>query len=812
MQVSLSGQTALLCSAEWTLTFPQLQRNPFRGPWGRCMGAECGPGGSQSRAVWCAHADGWTTLHSNCPPATQPENQRACFHVCDWHRQLYDWHLGPWGRCVPVHQRGAPLPTWAPSCTRGEEGIQIREVRCVRTADGGLAEEDAICEYFEPKPRLEQGCLVPCPRDCVVSGFTPWSPCSAPCGGVGLQSRARSVLAPPLFDGGDCPALAEFRPCEGGACRGGEGRGEGGVGLRVGPWSPCSPPSPPRLARQARRRKNKERSREKGGARDPETRELIKKKRTRNRQNRPDSKLWDLQVGHQIREVTCIHRNATPASLSEWGELSACSKSCYDLNGPQGERSRTRRVRRFPVGGGAECPPLEEAEPCAPQGEGVPPCTVYTWRTSEWSECRIDMLLSQQDRRRSNLTGLCGGGVQSREVYCVQGNGDSASYLTMPRDKEASRPVSRLLCLGPVPNTTQLCHTPCPVQCALSPWSAWGPCTFENCMDQAGKKGFKLRKRTVLNDPTGGAGNCPHLVEAIPCDEPSCYDWLVVRLEECAPVDRQLCRDAILPIPVACDVPCPKDCTLSPWTPCQCPNSSALQESRSCNAHPCTVYHWQASAWGHCIEDTSIASLNSSSPASARGGALGLGGATACSVGMQTRKVICVRDNVGQVPPKKCPESLRPETVRPCLLPCKRDCVVTPYSEWTPCPSTCQTGSSTKRKQSRKRIITQLPANGGQECPEVEDAQVAQMPVGAMGGSAGQPWGPGELWARLADQGKQDGGVADIAECLKLGVPMPPVTQLCQLPCQDDCQLTAWSRFTSCSSDCAGFRTRKRAL
>lgn len=30
---------------------------------------------------------------------------------------------------------------------------------------------------------------------------------------------------------------------------------------------------------------------------------------------------------------------------------------------------------------------------------------------------------------------------------------------------------------------------------------------------------------------------------------------------------RQLCRDAILPMPVICEVPCPKDCALSPWTP-----------------------------------------------------------------------------------------------------------------------------------------------------------------------------------------------------------------------------------------------------
>lgn len=42
----------------------------------------------------------------------------------------------------------------------------------------------------------------------------------------------------------------------------------------------------------------------------------------------------------------------------------------------------------------------------------------------------------------------------------------------------------------------------------------------------------------------------------------------------------------------------------------------------------------------------------------------------------------------------RCSDSSRPETVRPCLLPCKRDCIVTPFSEWTTCPSTCLPGSS----------------------------------------------------------------------------------------------------------------------
>lgn len=47
--------------------------------------------------------------------------------------------------------------------------------------------------------------------------------------------------------------------------------------------------------------------------------------------------------------------------------------------------------------------------------------------------------------------------------------------------------------------------------------------------------GFKLRKREISNEPTGGPGNCPHLVEAVPCDEPSCWDWRLVSLDECIP-------------------------------------------------------------------------------------------------------------------------------------------------------------------------------------------------------------------------------------------------------------------------------------
>lgn len=361
------------------------------------MGSECGPGGSQSRAVWCAHSEGWTTLGTNCPQSEQPDNQQTCFRVCDWHKELYDWQLGAWNQCVPVSLRNSAV-TRPAVCTRGEEGLQTREVACVQKGSDEPA-QDTICEYFEPKPRLEQACIIPCPQDCVVSEFLPWTSCSKTCG-VGLRSRLRSVLTPPLYGGSACPNLTEFQTCQEESCEDEESM----YSMRVGPWGVCfMPPSrqarhvdedepeqaekpkrpdrprrkdrpnrPDKLdrpdrpkrkdrpnrpdrpsrpdrpnrkerknrknkandqelteqerqlrqERQARRRKNKElkeakgeRVRERSRPKDPETRELIKKKRTRNRLNRQGGRFWDLQVGYQTRETICVHKNGTTAAM-----------------------------------------------------------------------------------------------------------------------------------------------------------------------------------------------------------------------------------------------------------------------------------------------------------------------------------------------------------------------------------------------------------------------------------------------------------------------------------------------------------------
>uniref|UniRef100_A0A672S6X1 Thrombospondin type-1 domain-containing protein 7A n=1 Tax=Sinocyclocheilus grahami TaxID=75366 RepID=A0A672S6X1_SINGR len=856
----------------------------FPGPWGRCMGSECGPGGSQSRAVWCAHVEGWTTLHTNCLQSTRPANQQSCFRVCDWHKDLYDWRLGTWNQCVPISLRTGRTGI----CLQGEEGIQTREVNCVLKADGSTADH-AICEYFEPKPRQEQACLIPCPQDCVVTEFTPWTTCSKTCG-LGLQNRVRSIVEPPLFSGLPCPNLTEFQTCAPRAC---EGR-ETVFSLKVAS-PPTSSAAPSRTARQARRRKGKERK----GNRDPEMRELIKSKRNRNRLNRLEDDLWNMEIGYQSRQVVshnsysvsllCFCQYSKPKTyqsclmpkdcvVSEWSSWGSCSKTCSDPSVPQGSLSRSRQLIRLPTGGGSECPQLEESQACEPEGDGVPPCAAYAWRSTEWSECRVDALLSQQDRRRGNQTGLCGGGVQGREVYCVQANAELLSYINNNKDKQASQPVDVRLCKGTTPSTTQLCHIPCPVECEVSPWGAWGPCTFENCDERVVKKGFKFRRRTIINYPTGGEGNCPHLVEAIPCDDPSCFSWQLVKLEECIPeedmdcgegtqtpqvrcvnsegteVEKEMCVDEVYPSSVPCLVPCPKDCALSLWTEwstcsqtcssktaegkqmrtrailaynageggSSCPNTSALQEVRNCNEHPCIVYHWQTGPWGQCVEDTTTSTLNTSSSADK----------STCTMGVQTRKVICVKVNVGQVPPKKCPEAPRPESVRPCLLPCKRDCIVTHFSKWTECPTSCVNGQ--KNKQFRYRVIIQMPANGGQECPDAlyEEKDCATPSVCPGYRWKTHKWRKCQLvpWSiRRDSKGAQencgagvqtraiscrqlDGTVADVVQCLKFASSMPVMSQPCQLPCRDDCQLTNWSKFSPCTSDCVGVRTRRRAL
>lgn len=75
-----------------------------------------------------------------------------------------------------------------------------------------------------------------------------------------------------------------------------------------------------------------------------------------------------------------------------------------------------------------------------------------------------------------------------------------------------------------------------------------------------------------------------------------------------------------------------------------CPPSRALQEYRFCNDHPCTQFYWEASPWGPCSEDTLVTALNAT---------ISWNGEATCGVGIQTRKVLCMKNSSGQVMNKR---------------------------------------------------------------------------------------------------------------------------------------------------------------
>ncbi|KAM4608386.1 thrombospondin type-1 domain-containing protein 7B [Polymixia lowei] len=865
------------------------------GQWGQCVGEECGSGGVQSRTIWCVHTEGWTTHHSHCRHADKPDSQRHCFKVCEWHQDLFEWEVSDWGGCVLVPFFSNELKLRTAECVTAQHGIQGRKVQCVRTSNRTTVTA-RICEFFSQKPAVEQACLIPCPQDCVVSDFTSWSSCGRTCG-VGLQHRTRHVLATPMYGGADCPNLTQTRTCSyPAACPVGESEHQ--YSLKVGPWSECRLPHKGVLL---------------SGRTTVDFSTSSKEKNTVKRHTRASSShhhhhhpphahsgpmSWELEVGYQTRQVRCTRSDGKNAMLSlctrdnppltfqacvmpkdcetsDWSSWSPCSKTCRAADLSPGYRLRTRIMTRIPIGGGKGCPALEEKEACNIIGDLLPVCPRYVWRTTDWGECRIAPLLSHQDRRLGNLSVLCGGGIQTRETYCVQVPDSAAPH----HRKEVSRPVSTRLCAGgdPPPPAVHRCSVPCPQDCLLSPWSSWGACLHDNCEEPQGRKGFRQRRRQVLWESSSPPEICPHLVESIPCEEPACYLWQIQAEDRCLPIKgacgagslvqnvtcvnaegheepHAQCAGDLPGAVVSCEVACPGDCVVSSWSPwsscshsCvtknaegrqsrtrsvlalpgnggkECPAAPVLEEWRVCNDHPCVLFYWEASPWGPCIEDASM-SLNGSSFRN---------GTPACAVGVQIRKANCMKMNVGPVISKRCPDSARPETVRPCYLPCKKDCIVTPFSEWTACPSNCTPVNATVAMQSRYRTIVQRSANGGLECPDTlyEERECELLPLCPVYRWKTHKWhsctlvpdsvrqglaGPGEFCGNgLETRGVrcvgEDEEPANVTECLRWAGAVPPQIRECRVACKDDCALTAWSKFSDCSG-CGSSRTRRRSL
>ncbi|MDO8971013.1 MAG: T9SS type A sorting domain-containing protein [Saprospiraceae bacterium] len=91
---------------------------------------------------------------------------------------------------------------------------------------------DASCETEDVCRAVTAQCIS-CTNNCVVSPWGTWSECSAACGG-GTQTRTRSIIQEARNGGAQCPALSESRNCNTQPCP------NDCVLSDWGPWSECS--------------------------------------------------------------------------------------------------------------------------------------------------------------------------------------------------------------------------------------------------------------------------------------------------------------------------------------------------------------------------------------------------------------------------------------------------------------------------------------------------------------------------------------------------------------------------------------------
>lgn len=141
-----------------------------------------------------------------------------------------------------------------------------------------------------------------------------------------------------------------------------------------------------------------------------------------------------------------------------------------------------------------------------------------------------------------------------------------------------------------------------------------------------------------------------------------------------------------------------------------------------------------------------------------------------------------------------------------CIVQCSSDCVLSAWSEWTPCLH--------QGRRRRTRYIIGLPLADSDPCPtdlmeeEVCSAeqQMEQLHRPIFGWWP-LPWGP----CRMSDDSscgmgvhkrevrctRDDGQHVDDVNCAMLS--RPDSVRSCTIPCSEECRLSDWSEWSQCS-------------
>lgn len=727
------------------------------------------------------------------------------------------------------------------------EGTDSRPILCVGPNDEPLdSRECSHLEFPDDEPQVIP-CIIPCPNDCVVSGWSEWSPCSESCGGrIGNQTRTRHFVA----QGTNCPYtetnLTESRVCsEAQECE------VTRYYIREEPWTACVPREEPIPASGATPERGLLRSDEPGGSNC--ARSGVRNKTSvcmRNSQVVPtvDCPFEFQHVQFESCELPC----QAECVLSEWTPYSACSASC----GP-GMRYRSKRLLQFPTSDLSDCGVSEddlaedglvvEMEACE-----VQPCEVLTWFETPWSSCTLYASGSAE-------SGSCGLGFETRNVTCVE----VGTRVVVPESQCSDA-------IGPRPPTIHGCHRQCPDRCLVTEWSEFSTCEFgastvanrevvphigcshlQDCCPELSTietsqsfscPSFQTDRyifsessgygQCILDSPTATCGNGQRYRNTV------CIDLREsVRIQANVVVDRSFCIMAgrqEVPLTEPCSIKCNRNCIQSEWGdwgPCSVTCGSGTRSRMRTmtkqgeeGGRPCGP----EMETGVCVEEISCpyaeVTLGTFGPCTPTNST------SICGLGWRTREPLCTINRE----PRDYSECVNMgvmaavDLTEPCVAACPGKCVAGEWEAWSPCNTgdgrCLESGSC---QQHRRR---ELLREGSGMCM-TQETRFCNLPEslymwvtqnwtdcvidspnsgGTSVATRGHYCGAGIHSRNVLCVETASGDVVPDFLCTEAGLVRPILKERCTIPCPVDCVVGAFSDWSECET-CAFNSQQQRA-
>ncbi|XP_065052775.1 thrombospondin type-1 domain-containing protein 7A-like [Rhopilema esculentum] len=848
--------------------------------WRSChKGKSCEDPGIRRRSLACVNRKGEKTSHKNCDRKTRPRRRESCVAVACKNHTSFKLEIFPWKSCNSEPLLNYDLPNlmsknstieirntinqsvqdyiymghesnWKRSligsCGSLENAViyvKRRNVSCYahwprKNIRIKTKVEDCL-NHSRNKPKTIQLCSFGCKQKCSVSLWSKWevSPLLPP----DQKFRRRQITYYPYFDDNleVCAGLIEFGSGEQPAIW--EGKR---IQPEVSAWSKCE----------------------------------------KNNTGTDNSNSPFPVVGIRTRKVSCVASNGMrvrcnktesgqiPAyqacilsrdcRVTQWSRWSSCyavfsKKIGIEREGSNAvfyQRHRIRYIVVTQLPKGKVCPRLKEQKRCELSGSSVLETKYrnasfannsYQWFAGEFGSCQPD----KKD---------CRSGIKTRSVFCIR-QGDAKF-----------NPVGSQFCAHlNKPEGKVFCRNPCKETCALGEWNSWSGCMADCRGDVTGTvRGTHYRVRRVIQY-SGDPRSCEDYAESRPCTLTNCVSWVAGTQTICLlddihracgngkthravycmnakgqQVDESLCQEDRPSRSLPCHVPCSDDCVVgiwSEWGPCEgecgkngtqgesyrirkrsvlaypgwsgrpCPDGKDMIEQQSCLGENCGTYRWTVDEWSVCTVKQARFGTRIIKDSKKR----------LCMIGKRSRNVTCIDNAGGKVRDYLCSIFLKPQEEKECRL-CIEDCVLSPWSEWSSCPTECGQGQNKVQPfRKRERFIIREGQGGGKLCPNVEALTQVEKCRSCddyhwyLDGWSHCITAPaddciGMRTRRVFCKKRSSSKVEPDGFCLLKGR-KPREISTCAKNCGNRCILPEWSRWGGCNKECGtGYSRRTR--